>query len=61
MPCERRENSILRESVRNSEVCAKKSVSTCGNCPEIEVCPVVGVILANNPSAMKNLKGNYQE
>lgn len=54
--------TVFCENLCEIRKCAlKKSVSTCGNCPEIEVCPVVSVILANNPSAMKNLKGNYQE
>lgn len=34
-----------------------KGVSTCGSCPELESCPTVGTILANNPSALENLKG----
>ena len=35
----------------------KKGVATCGGCPELETCRTVGVILANNPDALKNLKG----
>lgn len=34
----------------------EKSVSTCGSCPELEICPTVGAVLKNNPSAVKNLK-----
>ena len=35
----------------------KKGVSTCGDCPELETCHIVGVILENNPSVLENLKG----
>lgn len=35
----------------------KKGVSTCGGCSEIETCPIVGMILENNPAALENLKG----
>ncbi len=34
----------------------KKDVTTCGDCPELEICPTVWVILKNNPSALENLK-----
>ena len=33
----------------------KKGVTTCGECPEMEQCPTVGVIFAHNPQARKNL------
>ena len=33
----------------------KKGVTTCGDCPEIEQCPTVGVIFAHNLQARKNL------
>ena len=35
----------------------KKGVETCGNCGELEKCQIVGMILAGNPEARKNLKG----
>ncbi len=35
----------------------KRSVTTCGNCPELEKCQTVGMIFSNNPDALKNLKG----
>jgi hypothetical protein len=35
----------------------KKGVATCGDCPELESCPTVGAITANNPDALRNLKG----
>ena len=34
----------------------KKNVETCGGCPELEKCPLVGAITANTPDALKNLK-----
>ena len=33
----------------------KKSVTTCGDCTEMEQCPKVGAIFAHNPLARKNL------
>ena len=35
----------------------KKGIDTCGDCSELERCSIVGAILENNPSALKNLKG----
>ncbi len=35
----------------------KKGVMTCGDCPELEGCQTVGMILSQNPEALKNLKG----
>ena len=35
----------------------KKGMETCGACPELETCPTVAMITANNPDALKNLKG----
>lgn len=32
-----------------------KGLNTCGDCPEIERCPVVGVIFQHNPAAKQNL------
>ena len=34
-----------------------KSLPTCGDCSELETCTMVGAILKNDPSALKNLKG----
>ena len=34
----------------------QKGFATCGDCPEMEKCPTLGVITANNPDALKNLK-----
>lgn len=34
----------------------KKSVTTCGDCPDMEKCQTVEMIIANNPAALKNLK-----
>ena len=35
----------------------KKGVETCGSCPEMETCPTVAMVIANNPDALRNLKG----
>ena len=34
----------------------KKGFTTCADCPELENCSTLGAIVANNPSALKNLK-----
>lgn len=36
----------------------KKGVTTCGECLNLEKCSIVGAILENNPSHLKNLKGS---
>ena len=33
----------------------KKGMASCGDCPEMEHCPIVGEVHANNPVAKKNL------
>ena len=33
-----------------------KNVSTCGDCPEMETCEKVGMIIGNNEEARRNLK-----
>ncbi len=35
----------------------KKDMTTCGTCPDLENCQTVGMILSENPEALKNLKG----
>lgn len=35
----------------------KKGVETCGNCPEMDACGTVAMVISNNPDAKKNLKG----
>ena len=35
----------------------KKGVTTCGGCPDMDKCQSVGMIISNNPAALKNLKG----
>ena len=34
----------------------KKGVATCGDCADMESCPTLGALLANNPEARRNLK-----
>ncbi len=35
----------------------EKGVTTCGDCPEREMCRTVGMVVFNNSDALKNLKG----
>lgn len=35
-----------------------KGVETCGDCPDMENCQTVGMVLSNNPEALKNLKNS---
>ena len=50
--------TVFCESMCGIRQCArKKGVATCGECPELEACSIVGTILANDPSARKNLEG----
>jgi len=46
------------ESLCGIRQCAlKKGFETCGDCPEMETCQIVGMVISNNPEARKNLKG----
>lgn len=50
--------TVFCESMCGIRQCAlKKGVDTCGVCSDLESCSVVGAILENNPSALKNLRG----
>lgn len=50
--------TVYCESLCGIRPCAvEKGVATCGDCPELKRCPTVGMILANNPAALENLKG----
>lgn len=35
----------------------KKSINTCGDCPELDNCQAVRMIISNNPVTLENLKG----
>ena len=49
--------TVFCESICAVRKCAmQKGFATCGNCPEMETCPTLGTIVANNPDALKNLK-----
>ncbi len=53
--------TVFCESMCGIRQCArKKGVATCGECPELEACSIVGTILANDPSARKNLEGRSE-
>ena len=49
--------TVYCDKFRGIRQCAlKKGVTTCGSCPELETCQTVGMIISNNPSALKNLR-----
>jgi len=35
----------------------KKGFETCGDCPELDSCQTVAMVIGNNPDARRNLKG----
>ena len=48
--------TVFCDSLCAIRQCAlKKGVETCGDCSEMEGCPVVGAIHVNNPDARRNL------
>lgn len=48
--------TVYCESLCAIRQCAlKKGVATCGECLEMEQCPLVGAVFAHNPQARKNL------
>ena len=49
--------TVYCEGLCGIRQCAlKKGAVTCGDCPDMETCPVVGEIISNEPEALKNLK-----
>ena len=49
--------TVYCDNLCNIRQCAlKKGVTTCGNCPDLAKCQIVGVITSNNPDALKNLE-----
>ena len=50
--------TVYCDSICEIRKCAlKNGIETCGDCPDMEKCQKVGVIIGNNPDALKNLKG----
>ena len=50
--------TVYCESLCGIRQCAlKMGFETCGDCPEMETCGTVGMVISNNPEARKNLKG----
>lgn len=50
--------TIYCDSLCAIRQCAlKKGAATCGNCPDLEKCQTVRIIISNNPAALKNLRG----
>ena len=53
--------TIYCDSLCAIRQCAlKKGVTTCGICPEMDGCPIVGALHDNNPTALGNLKEGRQ-
>ena len=52
--------SVYCESMCAIRRCAAaKGVETCGACPDMENCRILGEILSNNPEASENLKKGF--
>lgn len=50
--------TVFCDSLCEIRQCAlKRSVETCGGCPDLNTCQTVGAIHGNNPEALNNLKG----
>ena len=50
--------TVYCESLCTIRQCAmKKGMTTCGDCTDFEKCQTDGMIIANNPTALENLKG----
>ena len=50
--------TIFCDSLCEIRQCAlKKSMTTCGDCPDLETCQIVGEIVSDYPEALKHLKG----
>ena len=49
--------TVFCDSLCEIRQCAlKKGVKTCGDCPDMKTCKLVGMIISNNPDALKNLE-----
>ena len=49
--------TVFCDSLCGIRQCAmKKSVTTCGSCPELEKCEMIAPIISDNPDALKDLK-----
>ena len=49
--------TVFCESLCGIRKCAmSKGYETCGDCPEMNVCPTLGAVTANCPEALSNLK-----
>ncbi len=50
--------TVYCDSLCGIRQCAlKKGVKTCGSCRELEKCDTVKMVLSNDPTALKNLRG----
>lgn len=50
--------TVYCDSLCGIRQCAlQKGVKTCGSCPELDACQKVGMVIANDPTTLENLKG----
>lgn len=50
--------TVFCDSLCDIRQCAlKKSVVTCGDCPDMKECQTIGEIISSNPEALENFKG----
>ncbi len=49
--------TVFCEQLCRIRPCAlKKGVTTCGGCPDLEECQILGAITSDHPDALKNLR-----
>lgn len=49
--------TVFCDSLCAIRKCAlNKGFSTCGDCLELETCPIIGAVILNNPIVLNNLK-----
>lgn len=49
--------TVFCDSLCEIRQCAlKKRVETCGDCPDMKRCKLIGTIISNNPDSLKNLE-----
>ena len=50
--------TVYCENLCKIRQCAlKRGVTTCGDCPEIDACQTVGMVIATNPAVLENPHG----
>lgn len=50
--------TVFCDSLCGIRQCAlKKGVTTCGDCPDLEKCQNIKMVISDNPEALENLRG----